>query len=470
MSPAPGDADPGPRPGHFDPRRPVDAELELTVGDGFTLTAVGDCILSRPISQHRHSQPAFAALLDVLRGDGVTYGNLETVLVDHDRAAASPYPWLGDWPLSCDPGVAADLRAMGFDLLSRANNHTLDWGLEGMRETSRLLDEHGLTHAGSGENLSLARRAKFLETRYGRVAHVSCVTTFRETTDALDPCGAAAGRPGVSGLAVKRVLTAPDDVFDQLGALRDRLAAAGIDDLLGEFERGGDRPQLRYEMDGDQLAAVLREIRQGKQFADFMLVALHAHEGLTSPDPGTDRWTPPLPPAFVTEFGRHAIEAGADAVVVTGMHHLGPIEIHRRRPILTGLGNFVWSDIQTPLSADIHRRAATAQRDAFDHPGRATEADLTLMMNMPTFAREECFLSVAAEMRFDRSGLTRLTLHPVDLGYGDRLTLSGLPRLAGPSQATIIFERLRDLCAPRGTDLVTRLDAGRSTILAEVAL
>lgn len=32
---------------------------------------------------------------------------------------------------------------MGFSMLSRANKHSLDWGLEGMRETSRLLDEAG---------------------------------------------------------------------------------------------------------------------------------------------------------------------------------------------------------------------------------------------------------------------------------------------------------------------------------------
>lgn len=39
------------------------------------------------------------------------------------------------------PEIGPDLKAMGFNLVSYANNHTLDWGLEGMRETCRVLDQ-----------------------------------------------------------------------------------------------------------------------------------------------------------------------------------------------------------------------------------------------------------------------------------------------------------------------------------------
>lgn len=464
-------ADPDPRRAQFDPRRPVDRELELTVGAGFTLIAVGDCILSRPVSQLRSARPAFAALLDVLAAGTAVYGNLETVLLDPGRCDGAPHAWRGDWPLSCDPAVAHDLRSMGFHLLSRANNHALDWGPEGMRETTRLLDAHGLTHAGTGETLALARRAQFRETPQGRVGLVSCTTTFRETTDGLNQREAAPGRPGVSGLALKRFLSVPDQLFGQLAAVRQQLAADGIADLLLEIEpHGGAQATYRYEMHPGQLAEILKQVRQGKQFADFMVVALHSHEALTTPDPGQPIWAPPLPATFVSEFGRRAIDAGADAVIVTGVHHLGPIEIYRRRPILTGLGNFFWSDVQTPLAADIYESARGALKEAFGYPERATDADLTLLMNHPYFTHEENFLGAVAEMRFDPTGLRELILHPVDLGYGDPLSLSGLPRLAGRERARLIFDRLSAISAPNGIELSIQGEAAHATTLAEVLI
>ena len=47
-------------------------------------------------------------------------------------------------------GVATFLRALGFDVMARANNHAMDWGVTGLRETSRALAAVGLAHAGAG--------------------------------------------------------------------------------------------------------------------------------------------------------------------------------------------------------------------------------------------------------------------------------------------------------------------------------
>jgi poly-gamma-glutamate capsule biosynthesis protein CapA/YwtB (metallophosphatase superfamily) len=465
-------SDPSPRSEEFDPRRPIAAELELGVSDGFSLTAAGDCIISRPMSHYRDSEPRFAALLDVLKASSVAYANLETVLLDTRSVSAAPYAWNDDGPLRGEPSAASDLKVMGFDVFSRANNHALDWGLEGMRETSRHLDANGLAHAGCGETLALARQACFHETPHGRVGLVSCVTTYRNTTNALDQHGSAPGRPGLNGLPLKRSLSVPASMHDRIEAIRSELAAAEIHDALGGFERGdAPQPEYRYELDDTHMAEILRQIRQGKQFADFMLVALHAHEGRTTSDPtATAAWIPELPGAFVSEFGRRAIGAGADAVLTTGLHHVGPIEIYAGRPILTGLGNFFWSDIQTPIPSDIYQLNAPRMKNAFAHPERATDADLTLMVDHPFFAHEETFLGVLAEMRFDATGLTKLTLHPVDLGYGERLVLSGLPRLAGPEPARALWKRLQAISAPCGTELVTVEDPARDTIVAEVVL
>ena len=69
-------------PGQLDPKRPVEKELEASVPDGFSAVAVGDLIISRPLSQHAQDLPAFGAVLEILRGTDVAFGNLETTIFD----------------------------------------------------------------------------------------------------------------------------------------------------------------------------------------------------------------------------------------------------------------------------------------------------------------------------------------------------------------------------------------------------
>ena len=190
-------ADPGIRDAsRFDPKRPLDRELQTNISSPFTLVAVGDCIISRPLSQYAR-QPDFAAVLELLSKGDATYGNMETSILDIREFKGFPYTGPDDVPLIADPSVARDLATMGFDLLSRSNNHALDWGLEGMRETSHWLDQAGLVHAGTGEDRGLARAAHYYESKKGRIALVSMASTFTPASDALSSHGGAPGRPGI---------------------------------------------------------------------------------------------------------------------------------------------------------------------------------------------------------------------------------------------------------------------------------
>src|ERR1700685_2575308 len=202
--------------GRFDPRRPLRQEMQTDVPDGFTVGAVGDLIISRPLSQYAAGLPGFESVLGVLRGVDVLYGNLETTLFDARYFAGAPYSWNDDWTNSSEPAVAKDLKAMGIGIVSPANNHSLDWGLEGMRETNRHLDEAGIVYAGVGEDRGLARAPQFLETPKARVALVSIASTFRPTTDALPRHGAAPGRPGLSALHVARTVVVPEAAMRSL--------------------------------------------------------------------------------------------------------------------------------------------------------------------------------------------------------------------------------------------------------------
>ena len=143
-------ADPGVRDqGSFDPRRPLAAEAQLSIPDHFTVALAGDMIVARPLSVGGRV-PDLEPLLQVIRASDAAFGNLETTLIDIRHFRGAPYPFEGDWANIGAPAVAADLRHMGFALVGRANNHALDWGIEGMRETAGHLDTAGLVHAGSG--------------------------------------------------------------------------------------------------------------------------------------------------------------------------------------------------------------------------------------------------------------------------------------------------------------------------------
>src|SRR3974390_372360 len=145
----------------FDPHRPLAQELQPSVPDGFTVVAVGDCITSRPLSQLSAKDPEFAQAISLLRSGDVTYGNMETSILDLREFHGYPYAGPDDVTLIAAPAVASDLKSMGFRIVSRANNHALDWGVNGMRETSRWLNEAGIAYAGVGETQGLARAAQY---------------------------------------------------------------------------------------------------------------------------------------------------------------------------------------------------------------------------------------------------------------------------------------------------------------------
>ena len=420
---------------------------ELGVVEGFRLATVGDCIVSRPLAPLVEVDRGLRRVVGLLRGADVSIGNLETTVVDVRTAKGSPRTD-GDWPLAAGPAVAADLISLGFRAMGRANNHSMDWGAEGLRETARHLDDAGIVHAGADEHLALARAPRYVETPGGRVALVSAVTrSVWDQAGALDPFGAAPGRPGVSALRLKRVITLPTPAFEALREL-DRTMQPWTDsttDTLEIFESRvieGDEVSVVYEPNPDDLAEILRSLRLAAAHADLVVLSVHAHEE------GADRDTPP---EALRAFARAAIEAGADLFVGHGVHRLWPIEMHEDRPILYGLGNFVWSDLTEPLPRALYEHARDLPTGGLSDPWTATDAEVTAAMN-EGFLRDEFFQSVVAEV-IVRDGAPELSLHPIDLRRDPRLTRRGIPQPADPQLAEAILGRLAEISAPFGTKL-----------------
>ena len=150
---------------------PPELEVRTTVTDGFTVAAVGDMILAYPQSQN--PDPQFQRVLDLVRDADVAAGNYEGNIIDGRTFTGS-----GPGGFAGTPDVADDVKAMGFDIVARSNNHAGEYGYEGLLETNRWLDKAGVVYAGSGEQYASARAARFVSTPKGRVGMVATASSF----------------------------------------------------------------------------------------------------------------------------------------------------------------------------------------------------------------------------------------------------------------------------------------------------
>lgn len=307
-----------------------------------SLALTGDAIITRKMSVFE--EPGFLEMRQILTDATAAFTNLEVLFHDWGEGVV-PQEESGGTYMQADPGLAGELAWLGFDMVSRANNHTMDYGVGGMRATTRAVEEAGLVHAGAGENLALARAPGYLETPGGRVALISVASTFDDPMMAGRQRKDLGGRPGLSPLRYSRTFTVPRERVVQLQEIEDGMwgrsgstEPAGVPDTIGflgeTFAAGEDYSSSTSVHPGD-LEAILHEIRAADRQADWVVVSSHTHEGADGRD---------VPAEFLVEFSRRAVEAGADVVVGHGPHVLRGIEIHQGRPILYSLGNFIFQN------------------------------------------------------------------------------------------------------------------------------
>ncbi|MCK1581834.1 CapA family protein [Bradyrhizobium sp. 168] len=428
---------------------------ETNIADGFTMVAVGDLIVTRPLTKGRDL--GFGTVVELLRDADVTFGNMETNLFDIRSFSGSPQAEYGGAYHISLPELGPDLKLMGFNLLSRANNHSFDWGVEGMRETSRVLDQNGIIHSGVGENLAQASAPHFLETPRGRVALVSFASTFTPMSRAADPAGEASGRAGVNALRLTRSVVVTSDMLESLRQIRNELPGFKLcqDDsdhivLAGTIYKAGEKASYSYEANPRDVTDVLLNVRRGKQFSDFCIATNHGHE------PGN--WSQE-PANYEQSFAHRLIDAGADAYVAHGPHQLRGIEIYKDRPIFYSLGNFVMDDLRTPVGADMF---AAYGKDPRIH----TDAEVTVSEmatgyeTAPALSDPVFYEGMITVTRFERNRLAELRLHPIELGHSRRFANRGIPVLASRQQAKGILERVQKLSKPFGTQIAIENDVG----------
>ena len=134
----------------------------------------------------------YALIASMLQGD-IVIGNLEGALTERGE------PWPKGYNFRTPPSYAGGLRDAGFDLVSLANNHTMDYGVVGLQDTLAALSGANVGFAGAGNDQASAAAAVVLQANGLRVAFIACVQTPREGGGfAIESWGAGAATPGLS--------------------------------------------------------------------------------------------------------------------------------------------------------------------------------------------------------------------------------------------------------------------------------
>jgi poly-gamma-glutamate capsule biosynthesis protein CapA/YwtB (metallophosphatase superfamily) len=411
----------------------------------FALT--GDSIITRKLAVY--AEPAFLRVINLIRSADAAFTNLEMLFHDYEPYAMSSS---GGTYMRAEPALVKDLVWAGFDMVSRANNHTGDYGVLGMNLTTKYVADAGLVQAGVGQSLAEAREARFLETPKGRVALISVASTFTAHSIAGRTRGDMPPRPGLNPLRVETITTVTPSRMQTLREMAAEIngrpaptgAAPTALTFFGRRFTVGETPGVRTVPDESDMSEIGAVVRSAAGLADYTIVTIHAHEG------GRDRT---LPADFLVTFARAMIDAGADIFVGHGPHVLRGVEIYKGKPILYSLGDFIFQNetlLRLPsenyetydLAADKHVNDFNDARYDFDKSG--FPADRLI------------WEAVVAAPKFRGKQLTELALHPISLGFGQARSVRGRPQFAEGDAGQKILGDLTKLSSAMGTKIVIR--------------
>lgn len=273
-----------------------------------TIAIVGDIFPQEPL-------PQSAELADVrrlLRAADIAFGNLETPVSTRGAPAEK---WIN---MRMPPELLADLSDLGFDMLTLANNHMLDFGELALRDTLDHLRAHNLPYVGAGLDLDAAWRAEVVHVGEARVAFLGAASTLGPGS------AAAAGKPGVAPIHVSEAYHV---------------------DPAASLEQPGSAPYVHTRAWREDLERAITAVEAARSQAD--LLALAMHWGV--PPFWRSRFQDGLAD-YQIEVGHALIDAGVDLIVGHHPHSLQEVEVYRGKPIFYSLGNFVFHHNRGPVS------------------------------------------------------------------------------------------------------------------------
>ncbi|MGD0803683.1 MAG: CapA family protein [Candidatus Bathyarchaeia archaeon] len=429
------------------------------------LLCVGDAFIARRIGVYG-GEADVAPLFKRIRNADVSFINLEIAIHSYEG-----YP-IGEGKYDAygqaDPVVADDLKEIGFDICSCANNHAMDYSEGGLRTTISNLDRVGLAHSGSGINLAEAREPAFLDTPKGVISLVSACTW--DLGVASHQRKNLPGRPGINPLHLDTVYHLKPQHWDQfkeiVGALDHAADIFVAEPKLIRFPDRetkflkGEETRREYVPRKVDVEGNLRAVSDARSLSDWSFFSLHDHcmgvhaaKGYRNLD---------LPPDEVRDFAHKVIDVGADAYLGHGPHVMRGIEIYKGKPIFYSLGNFVFQ-------STLIRRQPSDLFDLWGLTGERSTVELYEKREAPPavfFDDPSYWESFIAEVDYEEGKLSEIRLIPIILDYDQKKPLSeqrttaGVPRLARGKQAKKIIEDLAHLSSLYGTEVNYREGAG----------
>lgn len=138
----------------------------------FTMIAVGDIMTDRNVGgaiERNGARSILEKVRDLTRSADVSFANLECPLSTKGPHAPR------DCVFRARPETVGVLTDGGFDVVSLANNHTLNAGREGILQTLDVLDKHGILYCGARRDREKGGEAAVVEVGQGpvRVAFIA---------------------------------------------------------------------------------------------------------------------------------------------------------------------------------------------------------------------------------------------------------------------------------------------------------
>ncbi|UCH02673.1 MAG: CapA family protein [Candidatus Bathyarchaeota archaeon] len=423
-----------------------------------SICCVGDAFISRRLSVHQNNEQFFN-MIKILRGADVSVLNLETAI--HSFEGYPLGEGKGDAYGQADPYIADEIKWAGFDLVSRANNHSMDYTVGGLIATTKHLDRVGLAHAGAGMDLAEARAPACLETPKGIVSIISA-TTYN-LAFASYPRLDLQGRPGVNPLRIQTTyyldsydFHAMKKIVKALNMWQPKSSEDGEEFFFPPRQQVfklAKETKTVYTINETDFENNIKAIQNAKKLSDWVIFSLHDHyDALTAPEGYNTKQFTTDP---IESFARASIDAGVDVFFSHGTHMLRGLEIYKRKPIFYGLGNFVFQ------STLIKKQPS----DLFEKYGLSLNSSTTDLYEKREksprrfFNEQEYWESVLVHCLFQNKNLIELKLYPLTLNYHskkplrEQRTTAGIPSLATKTLGKKIIKDMNYLSSKYGTEI-----------------